>query len=628
MAARTPAKTLAMVIPCYNESASIAAVINRFPRQELQRHGITLKIYVIDNNSTDNTAAIAKEAGATVFHERQKGKGNALRTGFRRLPKHIDYVAMLDGDNTYDPAEILRMIEPLRSDFCDVVIGSRLGGRIETAAMNRLNRLGNTLFTAMVRKLYGANVTDVLTGYFAWKKAALDELVPHITSAGFAIEMEMITKMARLGHQMTSVPISYDPRAGESHLRPLTDGSRILGMLLRNLGWRTMTMAGNAAKSQPARSRGRKIVFVSDAVYPYMKGGKEKRLYEITRRLAAMGHDVHVYTMHWWQEPHRVQVEDGVQLHAICKRYQMYQGDRRSIKQGLMFGLACLKLFRVRFDILDVDHMPFFPIFSTWLVCILRRRKLHATWHEALSRKEWVSYMGAGGLVAALIERICVHLPHYITAASAHTRELLRTHHGRTKGVSLVASGIDTSLLRDIEPAATPCDVLYVGRLVKDKHVDMLIRAMAVVRQRQANVRCVIVGDGPEKKHLQKLAARQRVDDIIAFQKPLPEATDVYALMKAAKVFCSPSVREGFGITALEALACGTPVITTNSPANAARHLVQDSQTGSIVPPDAACIAQALEQWITVGQKPDTAEPTKHYDWRLLAQKQAEVYTQ
>lgn len=625
-------KKVAVIIPCYNEAASIGKVIATFPRDQLKKQSIELAIYVVDNNSSDNTALVAQKAGAIVLHEPKKGKGNALRTGFKAIPDDCDYVVMLDGDNTYSSEEIMRVIEPLQSNFCDVVIGSRLGGRIQTTAMNRLNFLGNKLFTAGVRMLYGVNVTDVLTGYFAWKKPALDELAPHITSAGFAIEMEMITKMARLGHHLTSVPISYHPRLGKSSLHPFKDGCRILAMLLKNFVWRpVLTPVRFSKKSAPTASHEyvpRKIVFVSDAIYPYMKGGKEKRLHEITKRLAAMGHEVHIYTMHWWSEPSKTRKEDGVYLHALCKYHDMYRGDHRSIKEALLFSLACFKLFRVRFDVLDVDHMPFFPIFSTWIVCSLRRQKLYATWHEALSRREWVGYMGRSGIIAAIVERLSLRLPHRITAASAQTKELLESVHGRVKRVELVASGIDLSFLKTVHTAQVQCDVLYVGRLVKDKKIDKLIQAMNIVTKTHPTIHCVIIGQGVEKEHLQQQAANYKLENNITFLDPLPKAADVYAYMKAAKVFCSPSVREGFGITSLESLGCGTPVITVNCPSNAARHLIRHEQNGSIVPLTPKALAEAILRWVSVPQKPDIASQLKDCDWHQLAKKQAEVYMQ
>lgn len=615
---------VAVVIPCYNEAASIGQVISKFPYQAIKDSGLELVVYVVDNNSTDNTSEVAKKAGAIVIHEPRKGKGNALRTGFRSIADDVDFVAMLDGDDTYSPEEILRVIEPLRSNFCSVVVGSRLAGHIQAAAMKPFNRLGNWLFTNIVRMLYRANVTDVLTGYFAWKKSALDSLYPHLTSNGFAIETEMITRMAHLGHQMASVPISYHPRIGTSNLRPVRDGLRISHVLFKNLFW--YPAAQSSATAQHVQPAPRKIVFVSDAIYPYMKGGKEKRLHEISKRLVSMGHEVHIYTMHWWEDPTKVRIEKGVHLHAICKWYPMYRGHRRDIKEGIMFGLACFKLLRVSFDVLDVDHMPFFPILSSWFVCKLRRRKLYGTWHEALSRQEWKNYMGRSGYIASWIECLSIRLPHSITAASASTKELLASLHGRAERVWSVASGIDTELINRVEASSTQCDVLFAGRLVKDKHVDQLIAAIAIVVKNNPTVSCDIVGQGLEKERLMRQVEHCGLQKNITFHEPFPEAADLYASMKAAKVFCLPSVREGFGIVALEALACGTPVITTNSVSNAARHLIQEAENGSVVPLTAAALAEAIIYWTSLTQKPDTASPVASYDWHKLAEQQMKVY--
>ncbi len=106
-------KKVTAVIPCYNEAKGIAGVIANFPRAVLKRHGYVLEVLVVDNNSTDDTAAVARAAGATVIHEVKKGKGNALRTGFRSLPTDTDYVVMLDGDDTYSSKEIIRLLVPL-----------------------------------------------------------------------------------------------------------------------------------------------------------------------------------------------------------------------------------------------------------------------------------------------------------------------------------------------------------------------------------------------------------------------------------------------------------------------------------------------------------------------------------
>lgn len=239
-------KHLVVLIPCHNEADNIATVIQKFPRAELEHNGFKLSIIIIDNNSTDGTADVARKAGAKVFHESAKGKGNAMRKGFTSLPADTDYVVMLDGDDTYSPYEIMRLVEPLHNNFCNVVLGSRLSGKMHDKAMPAGNRAFNWFCAHIVRYVYRANITDVLTGYFAWTKKAIDELHPHLVSDGFALEMEMITKMARLGHEIYSVPISYHPRIehSNSNIRPIYDGLRILGMFVRNLTWKPGPIQG------------------------------------------------------------------------------------------------------------------------------------------------------------------------------------------------------------------------------------------------------------------------------------------------------------------------------------------------------------------------------------------------
>lgn len=232
-------KKIAIIIPCYNEAKSIAKVINNFPRNdELSSYGFSIQIYVIDNNSNDDTAKIATKMGAIVMFEPNKGKGKALRTGFANIPNDIDYVVTIDGDGTYCPKELLQIIKPLRSDSIDVVIGSRMSGEIHKDSMTLFNLTGNRIFTFLVRYIYKTDITDVLSGYYAYKKKTVDHIYPYLISNGFTIEMEMITKIARLGYYATSVPIAYDKRSGKSNLKPVKDGFYIMYMLLRIIYWK------------------------------------------------------------------------------------------------------------------------------------------------------------------------------------------------------------------------------------------------------------------------------------------------------------------------------------------------------------------------------------------------------
>lgn len=228
---------IAILIPCHNEEKGIGTVIDTIPLRFLKRIGFITEIIVINNNSTDRTAQIAEKRGVRVVVETKRGKGNAILTGFRSISEDTSYIIMLDGDNTYKSKEIPRLIEPLMNDFCDVVIGSRLSGKMKKNSLRTRNRIVNWFYTFIVRHFYRANTTDVLSGFFGWKKEVIDKLIPHLDAEGFEIEMEMITKMTRLGFEMYSVPITYDLREGETKIEAIRDGLRILVVFFKNMTW-------------------------------------------------------------------------------------------------------------------------------------------------------------------------------------------------------------------------------------------------------------------------------------------------------------------------------------------------------------------------------------------------------
>ena len=241
-------KKISVVIPCYNEEIGIGDVIEGIPSKRLGQLGYFCEVLVINNNSTDRTAEIAREKGAIVVDEPMQGKGYAMLKGFKSVPQDADIVVMLDGDNTYQSKEMIRLVEPIDSGFCDVVVGTRLGGKMSADSMTYFNRVGNWFFTFLVRVAYSGCVTDVCTGYFAWRKHVIDDLLGCVESNGFSLEMEMVTKMARMGYEMYSVPITYSARHGSSSLRPLKDGSVIFYTWWKNIFWK-----GDGYQKLPAK---------------------------------------------------------------------------------------------------------------------------------------------------------------------------------------------------------------------------------------------------------------------------------------------------------------------------------------------------------------------------------------
>ena len=375
------------------------------------------------------------------------------------------------------------------------------------------------------------------------------------------------------------------------------------------------------------QSYGLHVAFVSDAVYPFNKGGKEKRLHEISTRLARQGFRVDIYTMRWWDGPSCLRV-DGVTMHALTPLLPLYRGRRRSIVQAVVFGLACLRLLVRRFDVLDVDHMPFFPLFSARLVTALRGRRLVATWHEVWGREYWTTYLGRSGRLAWLIERWAAAMPDAFISVSEQTSRGLRGMLGVTKPVWTVPLGVDLDGLGRVPAAAEHIDVLYAGRLLDSKRVDVLLRAISRISASRPGIRGVIVGEGPERLPLERLADGLGIAGSVRFSDFLP-GSEVYGLMKAAGVFVLPSVREGFGLVVLEANACGAPVVTVDHPGNASRHLVEEGRNGYVCGLEEDSLAEAI---LTALERPEHLRPAEvvaarrpSVDWDSVARRVGDV---
>ncbi len=187
---------------------------------------------------------------------------------------------------------------------------------------------------------------------------------------------------------------------------------------------------------------------------------------------------------------------DGVSLHALCRYHPLYHGVRRSRRQALLFGLATLKLLTQRFDAIDVDHIPDFPLFSARLVCSLRRRRLTATWHEVWGRKYWTGYIGRSASIAYLVERVSARMPHQIISVSLQTSQRLRKELKVKAPVATVPLGVDIRGIDAAAPSDKPCDVIYAGRLLAHKNIATLLRAVAIAAARRPQLRCLIVGEG------------------------------------------------------------------------------------------------------------------------------------
>jgi glycosyltransferase involved in cell wall biosynthesis len=353
------------------------------------------------------------------------------------------------------------------------------------------------------------------------------------------------------------------------------------------------------------------IAYVSDVVYPFVMGGAEKRIYEMGRRLAA--HDeVHVFGIKWWDGNKDIDL-DGLHLHGICKPLNLYAGERRSFKEAVRFAGSLSPLSSYDLDVIDCSQFPYLHCFPSKLISRLKGVPLVITWHEFWG-DYWDEYLGKIGFLGKLTERATLRVADKVIAVSEATKEQLAC---LKEDIALVPNGVDIAFIDSVAPAEIAADALFVGRLIREKNVDLLIRALP------ADATLCIIGDGPEKESLVQLA--KDVNATVQFVRTL-SYTDLISVMKAANSLVLPSAREGFGIVALEALACGTPVITTNVERNAARALITQGKNGFLVALTEGEIRSALSA-IDKNRMYHAAKASAvPFDWNTLSNKLRTIY--
>ncbi len=219
---------IAVLIPCYNESVTIEKVVKDF-----QRVLPEAVIYVYDNNSTDNTDEIARNAGAVVRYEYQQGKGNVIRTMFRDI--QADCYIMTDGDDTY-PAECAReMADLVLNKNVDMVIGDRLSSTYFEENKRPFHNIGNTMVRKMVNAFFKGNVTDIMTGYRAFSPLFVKSFP--VLSKGFEIETEMTIHALDKNLHLQSIPVDYRdrPEGSESKLSTYSDGFKVITTIFKLL---------------------------------------------------------------------------------------------------------------------------------------------------------------------------------------------------------------------------------------------------------------------------------------------------------------------------------------------------------------------------------------------------------
>ncbi len=229
MSAHSFSPRVALLMPALDERQALAQLLDELPRQRYAR------LLVIDNGSTDGTAAAARAGGAEVVSEPRRGYGQACLTGLSALGGDADIIVFMDADGSDVPSEAERLLEPILGGEADLVIGSRALGAAEPGAMTWPQRWGNRLSVALIRLLFGQRYTD-LGPFRAIRRESLEGLGMRDTNFGWTAEMQV--KAVKRGLRVLEVPVSYRRRVGRSKISGtvsgvLKAGTKIIWTILR-----------------------------------------------------------------------------------------------------------------------------------------------------------------------------------------------------------------------------------------------------------------------------------------------------------------------------------------------------------------------------------------------------------
>lgn len=367
------------------------------------------------------------------------------------------------------------------------------------------------------------------------------------------------------------------------------------------------------------------LAFVSNVVYPFVTGGAQKRIHEIGTRLADKGHDITIYSRQFWEGPEELNYE-GMTLQAVAPAVELYDDDgQRSITEAIDFSLRLVPTLQRHIDAHDLvvaSVFPYFPVFSSKL-CTRTSTPLVTTWHEVW-QAYWNEYLGYLGPFGRAVEHFTARIPqHPIAVSDVTANRLAEIGPGRDR-IRIVPNGIDIDRIQSISPASNGFDILFAGRLIEDKHVDRLLCAFGRIAT-EYDVSLGIIGDGPQREALERKADECTSQGRITFLGFLDDYEDVLAHMKAASIFASPSTREGFGITYLEAMAADCIVIGADHPDSAANEVIDDA--GYVVDPTVDTLARTLNRVLT-GERPseDPVEVANEYDWDVITERAEQAY--
>lgn len=330
-----------------------------------------------------------------------------------------------------------------------------------------------------------------------------------------------------------------------------------------------------------------KIAYIADVIYPFTKGGSEKRIYEISKILAQRGHEPHIFGIKWWEGESTFE-RDGIVYHGISRSpSSLFTKSRRSVKEAIFFSSHVPHiLLKEQFDIVHCLQSPLLHMFLAKGLSSIRKYALVLEWYEVWS-DYWSDYMGVLGIIGKTVEQNLIKIIRNdkIITISEYTKKQLVSLGAIKSNITVIPNGIDYSVIQKVSPSTDNLDVIFVGRLIKAKNADILVRTIPFLKEYNPEIKIGIVGDGPERANIEQLSKTLGVVDNVTFYGHIHDFSEMISLVKGSKSFVYPAAPEGGGsLSMFEANACGVPTIAIkNGPLGTSLEVIRDGFNGLLV---------------------------------------------
>jgi glycosyltransferase involved in cell wall biosynthesis len=362
-----------------------------------------------------------------------------------------------------------------------------------------------------------------------------------------------------------------------------------------------------SSTSEGADLAGLRVCIVYDCLFPWTAGGAERWYRALAEYLPTLNANVRYLTTLQWGAANTPDIV-GVEVVVVAPAAELYQVDgTRRVGPPLRFGLGVfywLVRHRSEVDVVHVANFPFFSLIAARLALVGSGTEIYVDWHEVWPRRFWEAYAGRGaGALGFFIQELCVRLTKHALVFWSFNGERLRGH-GYKGDIATLAGLLPQIPVRAASFTARlgPPTVLFVGRLIQDKGVRLLPEMLRLVLGFQPDLRLIVVGTGPEEALLRAAFFESGIADRVDWLGTVLDG-ELESLRSSALCSIVASTREGYGISAVESLAVGTPIVVATNPENLAVHHVAEGVNGFLVEASSVGLANGVRQVIEAGEE-------------------------